>query len=183
MDAPSLKFMYLFATLFTGIVLGFAFDRGTAWTLTHLIHNIVRLACVCVCAREMFRCWATTTRAHTSMLLILRWQHLSQRQPRQPRRRRAAAIQVTYVLFHTLVGVPADDVWANQGIYNRFTMWEQIDRGTEYSRAKKMLTIFPIILYGAQPATSQPRTNTHIDATDTIYRLMLLFMLLGRVGA
>ena len=56
------------------------------------------------------------------------------------------------MLFHTLVGVPADDVWANQGIYNRFTMWEQIDRGTEYSRAKKMLTIFPIILYGAQPA-------------------------------
>ena len=60
MDAPSLKFMYLFATLFTGIVLGFAFDRGTAWTLTHLIHNIVRLACVCVCARA--RCFVAGLR-------------------------------------------------------------------------------------------------------------------------
>ncbi|CAD6566934.1 MAG: hypothetical protein CYPHOPRED_001278 [Cyphobasidiales sp. Tagirdzhanova-0007] len=50
----------------------------------------------------------------------------------------------TYVMFHFVEGVPFE---SNSGVYDRLTLWEQIDGGAQYTPAKKMLTSLPIILF------------------------------------
>ena len=52
-------------------------------------------------------------------------------------------MQATYVMFHFVEGVPFE---SNSGVYDRLTLWEQIDGGAQYTPAKKMLTSLPIIL-------------------------------------
>jgi len=50
----------------------------------------------------------------------------------------------TYIMFHFVEGVPFE---SNSGVYDRLTMWEQIDGGAQYTPAKKWLTSLPIILF------------------------------------
>ena len=47
-------------------------------------------------------------------------------------------------MFHFVEGVPFE---SNSGVYDRLTMWEQIDGGAQYTPAKKWLTSLPIVLY------------------------------------
>lgn len=51
--------------------------------------------------------------------------------------------QATYLMFHFVEGVPFE---SNSGVYDRLTMWEQIDGGAQYTPAKKWLTSLPIML-------------------------------------
>lgn len=55
-----------------------------------------------------------------------------------------ALLQATYIMFHFVEGVPFE---SNSGVYDKLTMWEQIDGGAQYTPAKKWLTSLPIILY------------------------------------
>ena len=55
------------------------------------------------------------------------------------------AAQVTYLVFHYVTGVPFD-LANNSGVYDRLTLWEQIDSGAQYTPAKKWLTTLPIVL-------------------------------------
>lgn len=57
---------------------------------------------------------------------------------------RSFALQATYLMFHFVEGVPFE---SNSGVYDRLTLWEQIDGGAQYTPAKKWLTSLPIILY------------------------------------
>lgn len=51
--------------------------------------------------------------------------------------------QATYIMFHFVEGVPFE---SNSGVWDRLTMWEQIDGGEQYTPAKKWLTSLPICL-------------------------------------
>ncbi len=53
--------------------------------------------------------------------------------------------QVTFVMFHFVVGVPFD---LNQNEFDGLTLWEQIDSGAHFTPTKKFLTSVPIVLYG-----------------------------------
>ncbi|KAI5476868.1 ORMDL family protein [Pseudohyphozyma bogoriensis] len=52
----------------------------------------------------------------------------------------------TYIVFHYVTGVPFD-LASNSGVYDRLTLWEQIDSGAQYTPAKKWLTTLPIVLF------------------------------------
>lgn len=58
---------------------------------------------------------------------------------------RPLSIQVTYILFHYVTGVPFD-MTNNSGVFDNLTLWEQIDSGAQYTPAKKWLTTLPIVL-------------------------------------
>ncbi|WAQ85977.1 hypothetical protein PtA15_6A607 [Puccinia triticina] len=51
---------------------------------------------------------------------------------------------VTYIMFHYITGTPFE---SSGGVYDRLTMWEQIDMGAHYTPTKKWLTILPIALF------------------------------------
>lgn len=53
--------------------------------------------------------------------------------------------QISYIVFHYVTGVPFD-LANNSGVYDRLTLWEQIDSGAQYTPAKKWLTTLPIVL-------------------------------------
>ena len=53
--------------------------------------------------------------------------------------------QISYVVFHYVTGVPFD-MTNNSGVFDRLTLWEQIDSGAQYTPAKKWLTTLPIVL-------------------------------------
>lgn len=48
-------------------------------------------------------------------------------------------------MYHYVEGVPFD-LANNGGVYDRLTLWEQIDSGAQYTPAKKWLTTLPIVL-------------------------------------
>ena len=50
----------------------------------------------------------------------------------------------TYLMFHYVRGVPFE---LNAGAYDNLNMWEQIDRGDQYTPAKKFLLCAPIALF------------------------------------
>lgn len=52
-----------------------------------------------------------------------------------------SGIQATYIMFHFVEGVPFE---SNSGVWDRLTMWEQIDGGAQYTPTKKWLTCLPI---------------------------------------
>lgn len=54
-------------------------------------------------------------------------------------------LQVSYIIFHYVTGVPFD-MTNNSGVYDNLTLWEQIDSGAHYTPAKKWLTSMPILL-------------------------------------
>ena len=56
-----------------------------------------------------------------------------------------SALQVSYVIFHYVTGVPFD-MTNNSGAFDNLTLWEQIDSGAQYTPAKKWLTSVPIFL-------------------------------------
>ncbi|CAH7688727.1 ORMDL family-domain-containing protein [Phakopsora pachyrhizi] len=51
---------------------------------------------------------------------------------------------ITYVMFHYVTGTPFE---SSGGVYDRLTMWEQIDMGAHYTPTKKWLTILPVALF------------------------------------
>ncbi|KAH8930422.1 Orm1 type endoplasmic reticulum protein [Atractiella rhizophila] len=54
---------------------------------------------------------------------------------------------VTYIIFHHTLGVPLESQTSNySGVYDRLTLWEQIDEGDQYTPSKKWLSILPIAL-------------------------------------
>lgn len=76
-------------------------------------------------------------------------------------------------MFHFVEGVPFE---SNNGVYDRLTMWEQIDEGAQYTPAKKVLTSLPIILYVVVHLTwdtvaSQLTHNAHVP--PLYYRFLL----------
>lgn len=46
-------------------------------------------------------------------------------------------------MFHYVTGTPFE---SSGGVYDRLTMWEQIDTGAHYTPTKKWLTILPAAL-------------------------------------
>lgn len=50
---------------------------------------------------------------------------------------------ITFLIFHWIKGTPFID---DHGAYSTLTFWEQIDESVQFSRARKFLIIFPIIL-------------------------------------
>jgi len=65
---------------------------------------------------------------------------------------------VSYMIFHYVTGVPFDAT-SNSGVYDRLTLWEQIDSGAQYTPAKKWLTTVPIAVFLA--ATHYTRFDAH----------------------
>ncbi|ORY75709.1 putative response to unfolded-protein [Leucosporidium creatinivorum] len=55
-------------------------------------------------------------------------------------------LTISYIVFHYVTGVPFD-LANNSGVYDRLTLWEQIDSGAQYTPAKKWLTTLPIVLF------------------------------------
>jgi hypothetical protein len=51
--------------------------------------------------------------------------------------------QITFYLLHWRKGSPFGE---DQGIYDRLTMWEQIDDGVQFTRTKKFFTAVPVVL-------------------------------------
>lgn len=51
---------------------------------------------------------------------------------------------ITFILFHWIKGSPFLD---DHGQYEQLTFWEQIDDQIQYTRARKFLILFPIILF------------------------------------
>lgn len=49
--------------------------------------------------------------------------------------------QLTYLMFHYVTGTPFE---SSGGVYDRLTLWEQIDMGAHYTPAKKYYTVLPI---------------------------------------
>ncbi|EGG13287.1 hypothetical protein DFA_11048 [Cavenderia fasciculata] len=52
---------------------------------------------------------------------------------------------ITWFAFHWQKGIPFD--LSDQGKYNRLTLWEQIDKGQQYTPTRKFLTLVPIFLF------------------------------------
>ena len=50
---------------------------------------------------------------------------------------------VSYFCFHWIKGTPFID---DHGVYSQLTFWEQIDDQIQYTRARKFLSIVPIVL-------------------------------------
>lgn len=50
----------------------------------------------------------------------------------------------SFLMFHWVRGVPFE---FNAGAYDNLNMWEQLDRGDQYTPAKKFLLSVPIILF------------------------------------
>ncbi|KAM0756657.1 Orm1 type endoplasmic reticulum protein [Meredithblackwellia eburnea MCA 4105] len=67
-------------------------------------------------------------------------------------------LAVTYIVFHYVTGVPFD-LANNSGVYDRLTLWEQIDAGAQYTPARKSLTTLPIVLFLV--ATHYTRFDSH----------------------
>eukprot|EP00741_Cyanophora_paradoxa_P019509 tig00021127_g18832.t1 len=53
----------------------------------------------------------------------------------------------TWFAFHWVRGSPFGDEFNEQGKYNKYTWWEQIDNGRQNTKNRKFLTIFPVVLY------------------------------------
>ncbi|KAF2076206.1 hypothetical protein CYY_002506 [Polysphondylium violaceum] len=53
---------------------------------------------------------------------------------------------VTFLGMHWQKGIPFFFP-ANQGKYNRLTLWEQIDKGQQYTPTRKFFTLVPIVLF------------------------------------
>lgn len=51
---------------------------------------------------------------------------------------------MTFFFFHWLMGTPFD---TNQNEYANQTLWEQIDQGEQFTRTRKFLIAFPVLLY------------------------------------
>jgi hypothetical protein len=51
---------------------------------------------------------------------------------------------ITFYLLHWRKGSPFGE---DQGIYDRLTMWEQIDDGVQFTRTKKFFTAVPVVLF------------------------------------
>ncbi|EGC39079.1 hypothetical protein DICPUDRAFT_148200 [Dictyostelium purpureum] len=54
---------------------------------------------------------------------------------------------ITFFGFHWQKGIPFFQAGWSQGKYSRLTLWEQIDRGQQYTPTRKFFTIIPIILF------------------------------------
>mmetsp|Transcript_37403 Transcript_37403/g.64266 ORF Transcript_37403/g.64266 Transcript_37403/m.64266 type:complete len:191 (+) Transcript_37403:33-605(+) len=54
---------------------------------------------------------------------------------------------ITFPFLHWVKGSPFSGLWNDQGIYEKFTFWEQLDRGAQFTTTKKFLTIIPILIY------------------------------------
>lgn len=52
---------------------------------------------------------------------------------------------VTWVMLHIEKGSPFDSL--DQGKMRLCTVWEQLDRGEQYSSAKKFYTVVPVVLF------------------------------------
>mmetsp|Transcript_37361 Transcript_37361/g.60502 ORF Transcript_37361/g.60502 Transcript_37361/m.60502 type:complete len:159 (+) Transcript_37361:83-559(+) len=53
----------------------------------------------------------------------------------------------TWFAFHWVRGSPFGEEFDDQGKYNKYTWWEQIDNGRQNTPSRKFLTIFPVVLY------------------------------------
>ncbi|CED85582.1 Predicted membrane protein [Phaffia rhodozyma] len=56
-------------------------------------------------------------------------------------------MMVTYLIFHSMTGLPFENIQTTGGAYDDLTLWEQIDNGAQYTPAKKWLTSVPIGLF------------------------------------
>mmetsp|Transcript_2944 Transcript_2944/g.10324 ORF Transcript_2944/g.10324 Transcript_2944/m.10324 type:complete len:190 (+) Transcript_2944:171-740(+) len=54
---------------------------------------------------------------------------------------------ISFPFMHWIKGVPFGGLESDQGIYDRFTFWEQLDTGAQFTKTKKVLTIIPIVLF------------------------------------
>mmetsp|Transcript_19068 Transcript_19068/g.24088 ORF Transcript_19068/g.24088 Transcript_19068/m.24088 type:complete len:191 (-) Transcript_19068:58-630(-) len=54
---------------------------------------------------------------------------------------------ITFPFLHWVKGVPFSGLWNDQGIYEKFTFWEQLDRGAQFTTTKKILTVIPILIF------------------------------------
>eukprot|EP01137_Pigoraptor_chileana_P033497 Opistho-2@24455 len=52
---------------------------------------------------------------------------------------------ITWIIFHLTLGVPFET--EDQGKYDTWTHWEQIDGGQQFTSTKKFLTSIPIVLF------------------------------------
>ena len=55
-------------------------------------------------------------------------------------------LQISFSVLHWVKGVPFAGIENDQGIYENFTFWEQLDRGAQFTTTKKILTVVPIVM-------------------------------------
>ncbi|KAI9634737.1 response to unfolded-protein [Dioszegia hungarica] len=58
-----------------------------------------------------------------------------------------AYMALSFLMFHHVTGVPFESTMTTGGVYDEYTLWEQIDSGAHYTPAKKWLTSVPIGLF------------------------------------
>lgn len=81
---------------------------------------------------------------------------------------------ISFPFLHWVKGVPFSGLESNQGMYERFTFWEQLDTGAQFTRTKKILTIIPIVLYLL--------AITFSDLTGVLFTLNSAALLLAIIG-
>lgn len=116
-----------------GLIMGVPFiSTGMAWTLTHVIHNLVRAS---------IPLHANKAAVHRIYVIIMRcsavskWWVLIRMPPPQG----------MYVMFHAIKGTLY--ATGDQDDARRLTNWEQIDDGEQYTATRKFLIAVPIVLY------------------------------------
>ncbi|KAM8829729.1 ORM1-like protein 2 isoform 1-T1 [Synchiropus picturatus] len=119
MNSRGIWLTYLLLTVALHVVLLSIpfFTVPLVWTLTNVIHNLVRLPSICK--------WNQNRRDSSQGLLL--------------------CPQVMYVFLHTVKGTPFET--PDQGKARLLTHWEQMDYGVQFTASRKFLTISPIVLY------------------------------------
>ena len=127
-------------------------DQDLTWTATNLGYLAVSSA------PRM-----TASRLRTSRIRLI-----PSSAPNWPRSH-CASLQISYIMFHYVTGVPFD-LASNSGVYDNLTLWEQIDSGAQYTPAKKWLTTLPIILCVSSSCRLEGFTLTPRFATGFSFR-------------
>ncbi|UZJ55096.1 hypothetical protein CBS101457_004416 [Exobasidium rhododendri] len=79
-------------------------------------------------------------------------------------------IAISFLMFHYVTGTPFE---SNAGVYDKLTLWEQIDEGAQYTPAKKWLTSVPIGLFLI--STHYTRYNPFLFGLNFFALLFVLF--------
>eukprot|EP01104_Vermistella_antarctica_P003742 TRINITY_DN13_c1_g1_i1.p1 TRINITY_DN13_c1_g1~~TRINITY_DN13_c1_g1_i1.p1 ORF type:complete len:168 (-),score=24.59 TRINITY_DN13_c1_g1_i1:285-788(-) len=87
---------------------------------------------------------------------------------------------LTFVFLHWVKGVPFAEGFANkQGKYDALTLWEQLDKGEQYTPTRKFLTVIPILLFVI--AIHQAGSDPYLLLANTAFTAPVLIGKLARM--
>lgn len=101
------------------------------WTVTNVVHGVVRTPCAPRSAPRARHGWKRT-------LGRRRRGAVSPLPPTSPR-----ALQIAFFALHWSRGTP---IWEDQGEHIEKTVWEQIDNGVPWTESRKFLMLVPVVV-------------------------------------